>query len=131
MFGKYAHRVYLVLSLYLPFAHSFCLLQFRYMYGWFSITLFAGSGWSVPVELIVGADVGISYSTEKSQSPTLLADFNQVSFLYDSLYFMFGFFFIAYGCDFFENWLFTFLCANYKVFVSSYVLSLISRVLSI
>lgn len=38
-----------------------------------------GSGWSVPVELIVGSEAGISYSTEKSHSPTLLAEFNQVS----------------------------------------------------
>ena len=39
---------------------------------------YLGSGWSVPVELIVGTETGISYSTEKSHSPTLLADFNQV-----------------------------------------------------
>ena len=39
---------------------------------------YLGSVLSVPVELIVGTETGISYSTEKSHSPTLLADFNQV-----------------------------------------------------
>jgi len=46
-----------------------------------------GSGWSVPVELIIGAEAGISYSTEQSHSPTLLAEFTQVTIpLYHHIY---------------------------------------------
>ncbi|XP_067937709.1 focal adhesion kinase 1-like isoform X2 [Watersipora subatra] len=67
-----------------PLSEEECVLRFykelklvsSFHQGSFQCAL--GSGWKVPVELLVGADVGISYSTEKSHSPTLLADFSQV-----------------------------------------------------
>uniref|UniRef100_T1IYC0 non-specific protein-tyrosine kinase n=1 Tax=Strigamia maritima TaxID=126957 RepID=T1IYC0_STRMM len=38
-----------------------------------------GSGWSIPVELVVGPETGISYLTDKSSTqPTILANFRQV-----------------------------------------------------
>ena len=60
--------MFMILVSVLLSCHLYIVLCFYYK----------GSGWSVPVELIVGTETGISYSTEKSHSPTLLADFNQV-----------------------------------------------------
>ena len=60
--------MFMILVSVLLSCHLYIVLCFYYL----------GSGWSVPVELIVGTETGISYSTEKSHSPTLLADFNQV-----------------------------------------------------
>ncbi|XP_035705988.1 focal adhesion kinase 1 isoform X4 [Folsomia candida] len=37
-----------------------------------------GSGWSVPIELLVGPDVGIAYLTERAIEPTKAADFSAV-----------------------------------------------------
>ncbi|GFR18243.1 hypothetical protein TNCT_500511 [Trichonephila clavata] len=37
-----------------------------------------GTGWSVPVELVIGASVGISFLTDPSASPTYMASFQKV-----------------------------------------------------
>ncbi|XP_035219377.1 focal adhesion kinase 1-like isoform X3 [Stegodyphus dumicola] len=37
-----------------------------------------GTGWSVPVELVIGADVGISFLTDPNAVPTHMASFQQV-----------------------------------------------------
>jgi len=37
-----------------------------------------GASWSVPVDLVIGPDVGIGYSADRSSSPTHVANFSQV-----------------------------------------------------
>ncbi|KAL1115160.1 hypothetical protein AAG570_007191 [Ranatra chinensis] len=37
-----------------------------------------GSSWSIPVELVIGPDIGISYITHRATSPTKVADFSNV-----------------------------------------------------
>ncbi|XP_054707626.1 focal adhesion kinase 1-like [Uloborus diversus] len=40
-----------------------------------------GGGWSVPIELVVGPDLGISYLTDRATQPTHVASFHQVQSL--------------------------------------------------
>ncbi|XP_023218194.1 focal adhesion kinase 1-like [Centruroides sculpturatus] len=37
-----------------------------------------GTGWSVPVELVIGPEIGISYLTDRAAQPTHMASFKQV-----------------------------------------------------
>lgn len=37
-----------------------------------------GSGWSIPVELVIGPDLGISYMTHRATSPTRMAEFDRI-----------------------------------------------------
>ncbi|KFM67905.1 Focal adhesion kinase 1, partial [Stegodyphus mimosarum] len=40
-----------------------------------------GGGWSVPIELVIGPDLGISYLTDRAPQPTHMASFHQVQSL--------------------------------------------------
>jgi focal adhesion kinase 1 len=37
-----------------------------------------GSGWSIPVELVIGSDVGIAYTTDSAITATHMADFSHI-----------------------------------------------------
>ncbi|GIX92327.1 focal adhesion kinase 1 [Caerostris extrusa] len=41
-----------------------------------------GGGWSVPIELVIGPDLGISYLTDRATQPTHMASFQQVQSLH-------------------------------------------------
>ncbi|XP_015917953.1 focal adhesion kinase 1 [Parasteatoda tepidariorum] len=41
-----------------------------------------GGGWSVPIELVIGPDLGISYLTDRATQPTHMASFHQVQSLH-------------------------------------------------
>lgn len=51
-------------------------IHYRYDQELFRVDL--GSGWSVPVDLVIGPDLGISYMTGQATHPTRIADFDKI-----------------------------------------------------
>lgn len=51
-------------------------MHYRYDQELFRVDL--GSGWSVPVDLVIGPDLGISHMTVQASHPTRLADFDKI-----------------------------------------------------
>ncbi|KAK7791000.1 hypothetical protein R5R35_007897 [Gryllus longicercus] len=56
----------------------FELLRAHYRFDQERFRCALGSGWSIPVELVIGPDLGISYLTHRATAPTRMADFERV-----------------------------------------------------
>uniref|UniRef100_A0A1B6E257 non-specific protein-tyrosine kinase n=1 Tax=Clastoptera arizonana TaxID=38151 RepID=A0A1B6E257_9HEMI len=56
----------------------FNLLKTQYAFHQEKFTCALGSGWSIPVEIVIGPDSGISYMTPRAPVPTQMADFSKV-----------------------------------------------------
>lgn len=56
----------------------FDLLRTQYMFHQEKFVCTLGSGWSIPVEIVIGPDLGISYMTHRAPVPTKMADFSSV-----------------------------------------------------
>lgn len=56
----------------------FEILHAHYRYDQELFRVDFGSGWSVPVDLVIGPDLGISYMTGQASHPTRIADFDKI-----------------------------------------------------
>ncbi|CAG2060896.1 unnamed protein product [Timema podura] len=56
----------------------FDLLRTHYRFDQEKFLCALGSGWSIPVELVIGPDLGISYMTHRATSPTRMAEFDRI-----------------------------------------------------
>jgi len=57
---------------------SFSLLRTVFPYDQETFHCALGSGWSIPVELVIGPNIGISYTNNKGSSVTKMADFCKI-----------------------------------------------------
>ncbi|XP_069676126.1 focal adhesion kinase 1 isoform X3 [Periplaneta americana] len=56
----------------------FELLRAHYRFDQERFRCALGSGWSIPVELVIGPDLGISYMTHRATTPTRMAEFDRI-----------------------------------------------------
>ncbi|XP_066999399.2 focal adhesion kinase 1 isoform X2 [Anabrus simplex] len=56
----------------------FELLRSHYRFDQERFRCALGSGWSIPVELVIGPDLGISYMTHRATTPTRMAEFDRI-----------------------------------------------------